>query len=365
MPRNTRRSPGEGTLTQRKDGRWQGALQVDGRRRTVYGATRQEAAQKLDVLKRQAASTGGLPNPAKRTLNDVLDAWLDAKRPIWKPITLDSYTKVCTHDIHPTLGRLPIGKVSPERISRLLAALQRQGKHRTALKVYRALSQALGLAVRWGWLAHNPCDRVDVPRYRPERKQVWTPKELRRFLGGTVDHPQYPLWLFLATTGCRLGEALALEWGDVDLGAGTLSITKSVQRVNGKWVTSEPKTAAGVRTIALPSEAVAALHRQVAWRLAHGAGSLVFAGEGGQPIHASTVEHAITRQCERLALPRITPHGFRHLHASLLLAEGLPLPEVSRRLGHATPAITAQVYAHTVRDDAPAVAAIERALGGG
>ncbi len=356
MPRNTRRSPGEGSITRRKDGRWQASLQVDGVRKTVYGKTRQECAAKLDTLKRQAAKAGTLPDPGRRTLNDLLDVWLEAKRPNLKPRTLADYRDICARYLRPTLGRLPIARVSPERVSRLLAALQAQGHRRTAQLVRVVLRQALALAVRWGWIGNNPCDRVDTPRYRPERKQVWTPEQLRQFLAGTTTHRLYPLWLLAVTSGCRLGELLALEWGDVDLGAGTVSITKSRQRVNGRWVTTEPKTKAGVRTIALPPEAIAALHRQAEYRLSHGGGARVF------PIAPVTVGRALRAECQRLGLPVLTMHALRHLHASLLLAEGLPLPEVSRRLGHASPAITMAIYSHAIRDDSAAVEAIERAL---
>jgi integrase len=356
MPRSTRRSQGEGSLTQRKDGRWQGALQGDGRRRTVYGATRQEAAQKLEALKRQSAATGMLANPGRRTVGDLLAAWLEAKSPIWKPSTLESYTKVCAHDIQPTLGRLPIARVTPERIARLCGALQAEAKHRTALKVYRVLSQALALAVRWGWLANNPADRVDVPRYRPGQRGLWTPEQVHAFLHGTVDHPLHPLWLLAISSGCRLGELLALTWPDVDLGAGMVSITKSVQRVNGERIVTTPKTRAGTRIIALPPETMRALRKQEAWCLAHGGAERVF------PIAPVTVGRALRAECQRLGLPVLTMHALRHLHASLLLAEGLPLPEVSRRLGHANPSITASIYSHAVRDDTLAAQAIERIL---
>jgi integrase len=362
---SSRRSPGEGSITRRRDGRWQASLQADGHRRFVYGKTRQECAAKLDALKRQAARAGVLPDPGKRTLDDLLDAWLDAKSPILKPRTLADYQAICTRYLRPALGKVRLNKLTPDRIHRLYARYQANGQGRTALKVYRALSQALALAVRWGWLANNPCERVDVPRYRPERKGVWTAKELRRFLDGTADHPLHPLWVFLATTGCRLGEALALTWADVDLVAGTITVTKSAQRINGQWVTTEPKTQAGTRTIAVPAETVAALRRQATYRLAHGAGPLVFGNELGQPLTNGRIAWHMRQGCHRLGLPSLSPHGLRHLHASLLLAEGLPLPEVSRRLGHANPSITAQVYSHAVRDDTAAVAAIERALAGG
>ncbi len=351
----TRRSNGEGSISQRQDGRWQASLQVEGRRRTVYGRTRGEVAKRLDELRRQASLSGTLPDPGKRTLGDLLDAWLDAKAPTWHPRTLRDHVATCERYIRPALGLLPLAKVTPDRIARLYTKIQAAGRHRTALKCHQVLAPALALAVRWAWLASNPCDRVERPKWRPERRDVWTPGELLRFLDGTREHWLHPLWVVLACSGCRLGEALALEWADVDLRGGTLTIAKA-------------KTPAGVRTVTLPRDAVEALRRQAVWRLAHGhGGPAVFSGErSGGPLHPTTAEQAMRRECRRLALPPLTPHGLRHLHASLLLSEGLSVPEVSRRMGHAHSGVTMAVYAHVVSpDDGAAADAMARALGRG
>ena len=91
---------------------------------------------------------------------------------------------------------------------------------------------------------------------------------------------------------------------------------------------------------------------------------MVFMGERGGMLSHSTAQKAIRRECLRLGLHPVTPHGLRHLHASLLLAQGLPIPAVSQRLGHANSAITMSTYAHYLgRDDTQATEAIGRALG--
>jgi integrase len=145
-------------------------------------------------------------------------------------------------------------------------------------------------------------------------------------------------------------------------------IPQSVQRISGEYVTTEPKTRAGVRVITLPGVAIEALRTQAEARLAKGiyasgGGSLVYANGKGEPLSQGAAAWHMRQACKQLSLlPRLTPHGLRHLHASLLLAEGLPLPEVSRRLGHANPSIIAGVYSHAMRDDTAAAQNIERAL---
>lgn len=301
-----RRSVGEGSITQRKDGRWQASLQVDGRRRTAYGRTRTEAAGKLVELQRQASSTGALPSPGKRTLNDLLDVWLEIRDPHIKPKTAHDYRQTLDCYIRPVLGKTLLSRLEPARIERLL--VRYYDSPRTAQKIHLRLSQALALGVRWSWLASNPCDRVERPRYRAHRKELWTREQLRRFLHGTREHWLGPLWTLLAYSGMRLGEALALTWNDVDLRTGRVMVSKTLQRLDGQWVVSEPKTRAGVRTITLPPVAVEAMQRQAQYSLAHytgrssgeqepsGDARMVFMGErdGGILSH-STVGHAMRR----------------------------------------------------------------------
>jgi len=369
---HTRRSPGEGSITQRTDGRWQASIQLDGKRRSVYGQTRLEAADKLDALKRQAHAAGRLPASGKTTVNALLDAWLEVKAPHLKARTLADYGSIADTLLRPTLGKVALAKMTPARIARLYANWQSAGKHKTALKAHRVLSAALALAVRWGWLGANPCEQVDTPSYRPDRKDLWTPAQLAAFIEGTHNDWLHPLWLVLLGAGCRLGEALALQWPDVDLQRGQLTISKSAQMIAGAMVTATPKTRAGVRQVTLPNETVAALraHRakQAELRLALGgqwaAGEHVFSTARGLPLTPSTPQWALPRWCARLGLPHTTCHGLRHLSASLLLAGGVAIPDVSRRLGHATPSITLAIYSHSIpgRDDG-AARALSEALG--
>jgi len=359
--------------TQRPDGRWTAALQVNGVRRYVYGKSEAEVKRKLAALQREVGAVGCLAEPGRRTVGDLLDEWLAASKPTLKTKTWTDYEAVCRRYVRPTLGKVKLAKLAPDHVQRLYADLQARGFERVPAQVHSVLHRACKLAVLWRWLPENPCDRVLPPTYRVPRKEVWTPEELRAFLDGAASHTLHPLWVVMVATGCRLGEMLALKWTDVDLPAGVVKVRGNLQRIRGAWVKSTPKTRAGERTITLPPEGLAALKIQRArlaeWRLKAGADwqdtGLVFTGLKGQPLQPSVVEHALARECERLGLPKVTPHGLRHLHASLLLDAGLPVPAVSARLGHARPSITMAIYAHKVgQDDRQAAEALARALGG-
>jgi len=366
-----KRGNGEGTICRRKDGLYTAALMVDGRRKWVYGKTEREVRLKLLALQNLAARSGNLPQPGKRTVSDLLDAWLEAVAPTLKPSTLESYRKVANAYILPLIGKVRLNRLTPDVVQRLITPLQQQGKARTATKVYTTLHRACRVAVLWGWLANNPCERILRPQYRVERREMWAKDDLQRFLEGAQGHPLYPLYLLLVATGMRLGEALALRWSDVDWAAGTVQVERSVQRIRGEWVFGSPKSKSSIRSVTLPSEVLATLKQHRLHQLKElGAGwspeGLVFCNRAGEVLCQSVVQHNLQRLCERLGLPPLTPHGLRHLHASLLLSEGLPIPLVSRRLGHANAAVTMGIYAHCVskRDD-QAVQAISKALTGG
>lgn len=367
----SRRNPGEGSIYQRGDGRWVGSVQLHGKRKAFYGKTAKEVREKLKALTKHTAITGAIPECGKRTVADLLDFWLDTVKDTLKPRTIADYQRVGHDYIKPHVGPIRLSQLQPEHIQKLYSHLIAKGLRRGAFHAHQTLHRALKLAVLWNWLPDNPADRVVKPSYQAERKEVWTQEDLSRFLEATEGHWLQPLWVVGISTGARIGELLALRWDNVDLLSGVLSIRRSVQRIHREWVETTCKTKAGQRSITLPGEAVEALRRQrvIQARLRLKAGSqwqdqgLVFSGEKGQPMHQSVVQHAIKRTCQKIGVKPLSPHGLRHLHASLLLAKGLPITAVSQRLGHANAAITMAVYAHALKShDDEAARAIQAVL---
>jgi integrase len=366
-------------ITARRDGRYQAAVQRDGRRRYVYGRTPAEVAAKLERLLAEIEVSGGaVPTPGRRTVGELLDAVLEHKRGRVAPRTHADYAALVERYLRPALGHVKLARLTPARIQRCYDALLARGVVRQAAAAHAFLAMALRLARRWGWLGHLPTDRVEPPRRRRARRQVWTREELTRFLAcpAVRASPYYPLWLVALASGCRPGELLALRWGDIDWGRGVLRVRRAGQHVRGQWVETEGKTVAARRDVALPAVALDALRAQrqrvagvVEQRLRAGAAwqdhDLVFPALGptgdGRPLQLATANRALGEACTRAGVPRLSMHGFRHLHGSLLLDLGLPLAAVSLRLGHAHPGITASVYSHAVRADS-AAALLDRAL---
>jgi integrase len=352
-------------VTQRQDGRFVGTLQVHGKRKFVYRRSEAEVRRKLATLQRDTIITGGVPTPGRRTVNDLLDAWLKACMSTLKPKTLVGYQDTARWYIRPTLGHVQLSRLEPMHVQNLYSKLASDGLKRIPAQAHAVFHRACKLGVMWGWLGRNPCDHVLPPRYSAQRKHVWSPEDTSRFLSTVVNDRHGPLFLFLVLTGVRLGEALALTWDDV--GADTITIRRTVTHLNGGWVVTTPKTQAGDRTLAMSTSLLAAIEQerarqadrcQTAGDRWHGR-ELVFSTRSGNYIFRGEVAAALRSTCDRLALPRLTPHGLRHLSASLLLANNVPLPNVSRRLGHANPSITARLYSHAVSTDFQAAEALE------
>lgn len=364
-----RRSNGEGTIIQRKDGRWQASIRLNDTRHTVYGKTEREARGKLRKILSQIDKAGMLAKPGQRTMNDLVDAWLSSASNL-KPSTVTQYRFFFDTYARKTLGNTRLANVTPALVQRCYASL----KPSVANKVYRILHRAFVVAVRWGWLAANPASRALRPAYQSTPPAMWKQADLDDFLAGTTDHWLHPLWLLLIATGVRLGEALALHWADISPDDTALTITGTLHyKKGGEWIINTPKTLSAYRVVALPPLVTTALAAQRIQQKAQRerAGSvwqehdLVFTGEIGKPLYHSTIQHALKRECVRLRLPAVTPHSLRHLHASLLIDSGVPITAVAARLGHASPQITMRLYAHALAgQDIAAAEAIARALAG-
>lgn len=361
------RGYGEGSITQRKDGRWQAALMVGGVRKTVYGKTRGEALRKLGELRRQAAANGALPDPGRRTVGDLVVTWLELAESSMRPKTLADYRWLCQKYILPALGPVRLARLEPVQVERLLAGIQARGHVRMAQRVRAMLHRACGLAVRWRWLSENPIERVQPVRYCPGTRALWSSEQVAAFLRAILDGQggRYgPLLGFLLASGCRVGEALGLRWSDVDFEAGTVRIERQVTELRSRPIEGLPKTLAGLRTVALPAWGLALLRRRWLQALVEGQAGRVFCTERGTVPLQGNVRRALTGLCAKLGLPRVRVHDLRHISLSLLAMAGVPLKAAQARAGHSTSRMTLDVYQHVLGDEGRAAAqAPERALG--
>jgi integrase len=229
---------------------------------------------------------------------------------------------------------------------------------RTVNYVHTIVHRALKDAVRWGRLARNPADAADPPSGGPKSDGVhsWDAVTLREFLtvSAASSDRLHPLWVLLATTGMRRGEALGVRWSDVDLDAGRLRVVQTLIQVRSKVTVGEPKTARGRRPIALDAGTVAILreHRSRALKERMLVGpdfdnrGLVFHHPDGSCLKPDAVSAAFVRRVRKAGLAALTLKGLRHTWATLALERGIHPRVVQERLGHSTIAITLGIYSH-------------------
>lgn len=360
MAKEKRRGHGEGAIYQRKgDGRWVAAMILpSGKRKALYGKTRKEAADKLKHAVNDLDN--GLDLEAGRqTVAQYLDKWLAASvKPSVKVKTYEGYESIVRVRVAPRMGRKQLAKLTALDLQSLYTELAESGlSARSVHHTHRVLHRAFVQAVRWNLIVRNPCDGAQGPRATRSEMKVWTPEQADAFLIATRQHPAHALYMLALTTGMRQGELLGLKWADVDLGAGTLAVRRSLQRQRGAGlVFEEPKTARSRRSIRLSQRAIDALRahsdRQTFDRRMAGsewnARDLVFCHASGEPLDPSYQTTIFKKAIAAVGAPPIRFHDMRHTAATLLLSRGVHVKLVSEMLGHATIVLTLDVYSHLI-----------------
>jgi integrase len=329
---------------------------LDGRRRQVTRsgfASRAAALAALDEERDRLQ--GSEPGAGRVKVSDYLASWLAGKRNL-RPSSVALYRGHIERHLAPALGHLRLSELRAEHVDHFLNELLADAgvSAATSRRIHATLRAALNGAVRRRLIPYNPALQVELPAERRAPSPVWTPEQVGHFLDVTQHDRLGPLWALVVMTGVRRGEAVGLQWGDVDLDAGVIRVRQQAVEVAGRVHLSEPKTRSGVRTVPLDSGTTAALrsHKaaQAAERLKAGAAwrdtGFVFTDELGQMLRPEAVSRAFRGAAARAELPRIRLHDLRHTSASLALSAGVPLKVVSDRLGHSTIAITANLYTH-------------------
>jgi integrase len=374
-----RRANGEGsTWWDPKRRRYMGQITVydqvgNMKRRTVSAPTQDELATKLDQLKRSASSS--VDNPTNLTVSRFLTYWLDDVLPIENkaPSTERGYRDVCRLYIDPHIGRIELARLTPADVTRMMAALQRQGMGPvTVAKSRKVLARALKVAVRDGLVMRNPATLVDGVQVPRGEQQVLTVDQAAQLLKAADSAGYGTLVTVMLGLGLRRGEVLGLRWRDIDLDADrpTLTVVGVIgDDIHGKqtW-RPRPKTASSRRNLHLPqavADSLRAHHRLQArdqlscpepWGRDWPHRDFVFTTAVGTPLDADRVTKTVIAIAAAAGLGHWTPHDLRHSAASLLIAQGVTLKEVSEALGHSSIRVTADIYGHLYEPARVAVA---------
>lgn len=305
------------------------------------------------ILARREGTTSTAP-----TLPEVLQDYLSRAHDITEG-TRDDYVRILDRSgIAEHMGALPVDLITEDDIHAWIntrkntpsAITGRQISAKTIANEHGLLSTLLSHAVSRGWRTDNPARGIRLPEQRRREMLILTPDQYAA-IHAHMDPAYQPLIEFLAVTGARWGEATALQWGDINTRTSPPRVTISRAWKKGKqgeWATiGFPKTAAGNRSFTVPVRLIDRLGKPGKRT------DLVFTNSAGKVVtHSNFHQRQWVPACEAAGVvdPRPRIHDLRHFMASTLLASGVPIHAVSRRLGHEKISTTVDVYGHLTPD---------------
>lgn len=376
-----RRKKGEGSVRQRKDGRWEGRVVISydekglPRTKNVLAKTKRECQEKLKQLRETVTGSKTEKVRPEMPFGEWLDFWYqNYVKPQIRPTTQANYEAKIYQHIIPELGKIPLNQLAQKDLQQFYARMKTGGRLIRTEQFGKGLSDsmvrglhaacrsALEKAVQEGLIRTNPAVGCKLPPKRGREMQVLGREELQRFLIQAQAEGYFELFLLDLCTGLRRGELLALQWDDLDFKTGTLTVNKQVYEVKGRLQVSIPKTRASIRRLVLPPGVVEVLrqYRETVdsrWMFPSPV-------KEDMPMTPGAVRRRLQIILERAGCKRIRFHDLRHTFATLSLENGMDVKTLSAMLGHVSAATTLDIYTHITGDMlSEAAAKIDRGLG--
>ena len=335
------------------------------------GTTKDTAKKELREIEAKIERRTFLHEKKTPLFSEVKKQWLDYKKQFLRETTYETYETNCR--IHLSdLDDLKINRINTATIETFISKLQDRAKSTkatrepeyiptgeekkirlmTARKIIFILNQIMAYAVRHRFIDYNPVRDAERPRNQGKEGEektiaVLTPDQIRAFLKAVTDQKYKTLFLTAIMTGARQGEILGLKWSDVDFQKKQVCINRTFNM--GRFFT--PKTKGSNRKIDLSPMLVREL---LSWQLLSGRRNddLVFPNEAGGPMNYSNMVQRYYRKALKDAkIPQIRFHDLRHTYASLLLSQGENIKYIQSQLGHSSPTVTLNVYAHLMKGE--------------
>jgi integrase len=342
---------GEGSRPrERADGRWEARYWVHGKRRSVYGNTRKEAAEKL------AKALSNKEAPAFKTTNitvrDFFAEYQNAVQHSLKRRSFENASDVIRLHLLPELGSTKLKNLTREQVQRLYSRKLDAGLSAARVScVHRVLSAALNMAVRWRYLQDNACRQVSPPRVPAPDIRPFSKDEAKRFLAAAEGERLEALYVLGLTSGARWGELAGLPWRNLDLERRVMCIERSLINAEGGLAFDTPKTKGSIRNVGLTMKATEALllhrERQTAAGLSVEDEALVFTNTVGKPIHQSNfIRRNFKPLLKRAGLVDTNWHAAtRHTCTCILLLEGVNPKSIAMQMGWSSVAFMLENYA--------------------
>ena len=320
--------------------------------------------------------------PTITTYRELVALWWESYKNTIKPNSQQSMEGIVRLHILPVFGDYKLDKLTTPIIQQQVnkwadkANKGEKGAYANYSFLNNINRRILQYGVTMQVIQHNPARDVIIPRKQQNKEhkvKFFSNQELKQFLDYLEDLDQssyenffdYVLYKTLLASGCRIGEALALEWSDIDLKKGTISISKTLNRYQE---TNTPKSKAGLREIDIDKATVSLLkqykkRQQVqSWQLGRSEG-IVFTPFTTKYAYACLLRKRLQSHFKGAGVPDISFHGFRHTHATIMLYAGIEAKDLQYRLGHSNISMTLNTYVHATKEGAKkAVSIFESAI---
>ena len=320
--------------------------------------------------------------PTITTYRELVALWWESYKNTIKPNSQQSMEGIVRLHILPVFGDYKLDKLTTPVIQQQVnkwadkANKGEKGAYANYSFLNNINRRILQYGVTMQVIQHNPARDVIIPRKQQNKEhkvKFFSNQELKQFLDYLEDLDQssyenffdYVLYKTLLASGCRIGEALALEWSDIDLKKGTISISKTLNRYQE---TNTPKSKAGLREIDIDKATVSLLkqykkRQQVqSWQLGRSEG-IVFTPFTTKYAYACLLRKRLQSHFKTAGVPDISFHGFRHTHATIMLYAGIEAKDLQYRLGHSNISMTLNTYVHATKEGAKkAVSIFEAAI---
>ena len=364
-----KRADGEGSIRQRKDGRWEGTYSVGfdeetgkRKRKNVLAKTREECEKKLKKAIREhnkqtkTEKANQKPEAKEGTLGGWIDKWYKLYcRPGIRESTAATYEACIYTHIIPKIGTWELNEISTSKLDKYIAELLSNGKvkqdgkgkglsNEVVRKTHALIKSALERAVMEGLIKGNPAKNCEVPSKHNQKVEILTQEEIKRVLIQAKEDGCFELLLLDISTGLRRGELLGLKWEDIDFESNVMSIRREVVMIKGKPTVTPLKSESSYRSLILPKSMASILKRyknevDSEWLFPSPI-------KQNMPRDPSAVRKKLSNVLERANCKHVRFHALRHTFATVALQYGLDIKTLSSTIGHSSVELTIDTYSH-------------------
>ena len=299
--------------------------------------------------------------PKELTVAQWLSTWMSDVITLSRAeTTVYFYRNMIDKHIVPSLGQIPLQKLTPQQIQKYYADKIHSGlTSNTVRKHHDLLNAALKVAVRQGLLLDNPAGKVETPKLKRPEIHYYSLEELQT-LFRLVEGTRLEVLVKLAgLLGLRREEIMGLTWDCVDFQRQIITIVNVRTSAGTQVVSKAPKTETSHRVLYMPEELADVLRRERQKQLDFKAklcdtyqdSGYVFTHEDGRPVRPNYASELFTKFVADNGLPPLTLHGLRHSFASIANAKGIPMYNIGKALGHSSPSTTSKIYTHLLDPD--------------